>query len=69
MTSMTENDAIYQNNEYISLEKKKMEPIQPVQMKIYQSNIYHCTKDEEILNGKLHSLCSAWKRLKLATFR
>ena len=30
MTSMTENDAIYQNNEYISLEKKKMEPIQPV---------------------------------------
>ena len=34
------NCAIYQNNEYTSLENKEVEPIQPVQMNIYQSNTY-----------------------------
>ena len=28
--------AIYQNNEYTSLENKEVEPVQPVQMNIYQ---------------------------------
>ena len=34
------NHAIYQNNEYTSLENKEMEPVEPVQMNIYQSNAY-----------------------------
>ena len=29
-----------QNNEQTSLEKKELEPVEPVQMKIYQSNTY-----------------------------
>ena len=34
------NHAIYQNNEYTSLEKKQMEPVEPVLTKIiYQSNL------------------------------
>ena len=32
--------AIYQNNEQTSLEKKEVEPLQPIQMNIYQSNTY-----------------------------
>ena len=35
------NHAIYQNNEYTSLEKKQMEPVEPVLIKIiFQSNTY-----------------------------
>ena len=34
------NCAVYQKNEYTSLENKEVEPIQPVQMNIYQSNTY-----------------------------
>ena len=36
------NNAVYQSNELLesSLEIKKVEPIQPVQMKVYQSNTY-----------------------------
>ena len=36
---VTEN----QNNEQISLENKEVEPVEPAQMNIYQSNAY--TKD------------------------
>ena len=34
------NHAIYQNNEQTSLEDKEVEPGEPVQMNIYQSNVY-----------------------------
>ena len=32
--------AIYQNNKETSLENKEVEPVEPVQMNIYQSNTY-----------------------------
>ena len=35
-----ENHAISQNNEKTSHENKEVEPVQPVQMDIYQSNTY-----------------------------
>ena len=34
------NHAIYQNNEKTSIKKNEVEPIEPVQMNIYQSNTY-----------------------------
>ena len=34
------NHAIYQNNKQISLKKKEVEPVEPVQKNIYQSNTY-----------------------------
>ena len=34
------NYAIYYNNEKTSYENKEVEPVQPVQMNIYQNNIY-----------------------------
>ena len=37
---ITENHAIYQNNQQTSLEKKKVEPVEPVPKNIYQSNTY-----------------------------
>ena len=38
------NHAIYQNNKKISLKKKEVEPVEPVQKNIYQSNIYRRLK-------------------------
>ena len=35
---VTENQAVYQNNEYTSLKNKEVEPTEPVQMNIYKSN-------------------------------
>ena len=35
---MTENNAIYQNNEYTYLEKREMEPVEPVLKNIYQNS-------------------------------
>ena len=32
--------AIYQNNKWTSLKSKEVEPVEPVQMDIYQSNTY-----------------------------
>ena len=40
---LQKNHSIYQNNKQTSFEKKEVEPVQPVQMNIYQSNTY--TKD------------------------
>ena len=37
---MTEKSCVYQNNEQNSLEKKKVEPVEPVPKNIYQSNTY-----------------------------
>ena len=37
---VTEILAIYQNNELTSLKNKEVEPVEPVQMNIYQSNTY-----------------------------
>ena len=37
---VTENYAIYQNNGKASLENKEVEPVEPVQTNIYQSNTY-----------------------------
>ena len=34
------NHAIYQNNKWISLSSKELEPLEPVQKQIYQSNTY-----------------------------
>ena len=34
------NHAIYQNNEYTSLVKKEVEPVEPVLKNIYRSNTY-----------------------------
>ena len=34
------NHAIYHNNEWTSLEKKEVEPVEPVLKNIYQSNTY-----------------------------
>ena len=34
------NHAIFQNNEWTSLENIEVEPVEPVQMNMYQSNIY-----------------------------
>ena len=38
--NIDKNHAIYQNNEWTSLENKEVEPVEPVQMSVYQSNIY-----------------------------
>ena len=38
------NHAIYQNNEKTSFEKKELEPVEPVQKNIYQSNTYKKTE-------------------------
>ena len=35
---VTENHAIYQNNQETSLKNKEVEPVEPVQKSIYQSN-------------------------------
>ena len=35
---VTKNHAIYQNNEQTSIENKEVEPVEPVQINIYQSN-------------------------------
>ena len=37
---VTENHAIYQNNEKNFLENKEVEPVEPVHMNINQSNTY-----------------------------
>ena len=37
---VTENYAIYQNNEYTSHKNKEVGPAEPVQVNIYQSNSY-----------------------------
>ena len=37
---VTENHTTYQNNEWTYHENEKVEPFQPIQMNIYQSNIY-----------------------------
>ena len=37
---VTENYAIYQNSKKTSLENKEVEPVESVQMNIYQSNNY-----------------------------
>ena len=37
---VTEKSCNLYNNEQTSLEKKKVEPVEPVQMNIYQSNNY-----------------------------
>ena len=37
---MTENHAIYQNNEYTSFKKKEVEPVVPVLKNIYQNDNY-----------------------------
>ena len=42
------NGAIYQNNEQSSLENKEVEPVEQVQMNIYQSNTYR--KDLSVLH-------------------
>ena len=34
------NHAIYQNNQWTLLDKKEVEPVEPVQMNIYQSKTY-----------------------------
>ena len=36
--------AIYQNIEYTSLENKGVEPVEPVQINIYQSNYLYIEK-------------------------
>ena len=40
VTSRNGDHAIYRNNEYISLEKKEVEPVEPVLKNVYQSNMY-----------------------------
>ena len=37
---VTKNHAIYQNNVKTSLKNKEVEPVEPVQMNLYQSNTY-----------------------------
>ena len=37
---MTENDGVYQNQKQTSLENEKVEPVESVQINIYQSNTY-----------------------------
>ena len=37
---VTENNAIYQNNEQTSFENKEVKPVEPVQVNIHQSNTY-----------------------------
>ena len=41
---------VYQNNKQTSLKNKEVEPIEPVQMNIYQSNT--CIKDLSLLHFK-----------------
>ena len=52
---LQKNQAIYQNNEQIPLEKKEVEPLEPVQLNIDQSSTY-----QEMLAGYISTM---WPRL------
>ena len=40
VTSMVTKNSCNQNNKWTSLKNKEVEPVEPVQMDIYQSNTY-----------------------------
>ena len=46
---VTQKHAIYQNNEQTSLKNKEVEPVEPLQMNIYQSNTYR--KDLNVVSA------------------
>ena len=37
---MKEYHTMYQHNEYNSLQNKEVEPVEPIQMKVYQKHTY-----------------------------
>ena len=51
---MTQKHPIYQNNEQTSLKNKEVEPVEPLQMNIYQSNTYR--KDLNVVSAIFYQI-------------
>ena len=51
---VTQKHAIYQNNEQTSLKNKEVEPVEPLQMNIYQSNTYR--KDLNVVSAIFYQI-------------
>ena len=51
---VTQKHPIYQNNEQTSLKNKEVEPVEPLQMNIYQSNTYR--KDLNVVSAIFYQI-------------
>ena len=51
---VTQKHAIYQNNKQTSLKNKEVEPVEPLQMNIYQSNTYR--KDLNVVSAIFYQI-------------
>ena len=51
---VTQKHLIYQNNEQTSLKNKEVEPVEPLQMNIYQSNTYR--KDLNVVSAIFYQI-------------